>query len=351
MIDETLIDSTTDAVNVKYRYRTTFNGCTDSSKTVEFIMNPAPVVPDQKLTICSGIPFTLPTSLEPLKTTYTWASPVVLPVAGSLNGYTSAVNPRTALYDTLNNTSNTLATAVYTVIPSNPICALKPFNVNVYVKPISLIGKQTINTCNESKLKFIPTGVPDSTTYKWMFNDPLPPYALTGQTNNDSIFLPSINQTLYNSGNDTVAANYLVTTNTAGCTGKSFGLKAIVNPTPKVKLSGALVICKNMTDTLQMSFTGTPPWSISYFDTRDSILKQISGLTRPVNFFLQNMLPGMNDYTFSVYHVNDAFCNNDTSAKQPLIASITQNIFPVTQSSILAPNGTLICIGNYQPWS
>jgi hypothetical protein len=100
LIDEIPVNTTTAPVKVKYQYRTTFNGCTDSTQYLSFLINPAPEVPDQKITICSGDQFSLPPDLEPMRTTYTWSEPSILP-SGSLNSYTIKNTPQTLVYDTL----------------------------------------------------------------------------------------------------------------------------------------------------------------------------------------------------------------------------------------------------------
>ena len=347
-INETLIDSTINPVLVTYNYKTTFNGCTDSTQTVQFTINPAPIVPDQKVTICSGTAFSLPTSLQPLKTTYTWDIPTIVP-SSSLTGFAAKNTAQTSITDSINNTSTTDATANYTIKPFNPTCSLQPFNVMVTVKPISLIGDQTVNTCNGLKLNFIPKGTPNGTKFNWSFSDLNPSFALSGYTNNDSSLQSSITQTLLNTSNNIINANYLVTTNTNGCIGKPFQLKAVVNPTPTVKITAASSVCQNASDTLALTFTGTEPWSISYLDNKDNLVKLISGFTKPNSIFVQTNLPKTNSYQFSIINVRDAFCSNDTSKANPTIASITQTINKLPNDTIYAPNGQLICIGQFQP--
>ncbi len=348
IISETLVDSTISPVLVTYKYKTTFNGCTDSTQTVQFTINPAPIVPDQKVTICSGSVFTLPINLLPIRTTYTWDMPTIVP-SSALTSFTAKTTPQSSVSDTINNTSLTDATATYTIKPYNQTCALQPFNVMVTVKPISLIGEQIINTCNGLRLNYTPTGTPTGTKFKWAFSDMNPSFALSGYTTNDTLLQSSISQTLLNTSNNIINANYLVTTNTNGCTGKTFQLKAVVNPTPTVKITAASSVCENAADTLGLSFTGTSPWSISYIDNKDNLVKQISGFTKPNSFFVQANLPSANTYMYSIINVRDAFCSNDTSNGKPSIASITQTINKLPNDTIYAPNGQLICIGQFQP--
>ena len=347
-INEILLDSTINPVAVTYKYKTTFNGCTDSTQTVSFIVNPAPIVPDQKLTICSGTNFSLPANLEPLRTTYTWDLPTLLPDA-SLKGYNARKTPQTIVQDSLYNLLTTDATAIYTINPLNATCQLQPFNVTVTVKPVSLVGDQVASTCTGQKMEFSPLQVPIGTTYKWRFTETNPSFALSGYSNNDSAYLPLVTQTLFNSGNIPVYANYMVNPITNGCLGIPFKFLATVNPKPQVRIDGLSSLCENAIDTLKLTFTGTAPWSISYRDNKDFQLNQVSGFSSANAYFIQNVLPKASTYDFRILHVNDAYCSNDSSLIVPYLASYSQNLKKLPVATIEAPNGQLICVGSYQP--
>jgi gliding motility-associated-like protein len=347
-INETLLNSTINPVSVSYKYKTTFNGCTDSSQVVNFIMNPAPIVPDQKLTICSGTNFSLPTNLEPLKTTYTWDLPTQLPNQ-SLKGYNARKTPQTIVQDSLNNTLTTDAIAIYNIIPQNATCQLKPFNVTVTVKPISLIGNQTTSTCTGQKMQFTPTQIPNGTQFKWKFAETNPSFALSGYTNNDTLYQTAVTQNLLNSGIIPVKASYLVSPITNGCLGLPFSLVTTVNSKPQVNIEGLSSLCENASDTFRLTFTGTSPWSISYRDNKDFQLNQVSGFTSANAIFVQNTLPKTATYDFRILHVNDAFCSNDSSNINPYLAISSQNLKKLPVANIEAPSGQLICVGSYQP--
>jgi gliding motility-associated-like protein len=350
LVDETLLDSTINPVKVIYNYRTTFNGCTDSTQFVTFTVNPAPIVPDQKITICSGSQFSLPVDLEPIRTSYTWAAPTILP-SGSLSSFTQKTAPQTLVYDTLNSGINSNSLAVYTIIPSNPTCTLKPFNVFVTVKPIAKIGDQNANSCNGQQIVFTPSAVPSNTLYKWKFNEVNPSFALGGYTSNDTVYKTSINQTLANSGNSIVYAGYQIQTSTNGCVGLPFQLRLAVNPTPRVKITGSPNLCINATDTLGLSFTGTGPWSISYIDNKDGFLTQVGGFSKSNSIFVQPNLPNDSVYRMTIMNVSDAYCSSDTNNSANGVASIVQRLNKLPLNTIIAPNGNLICVGQFKPMS
>ncbi|MFX5684452.1 hypothetical protein ABTE42_20205, partial [Acinetobacter baumannii] len=93
--------------------------------------------------------------------------------------------------------------------------------------------------------------------------------------------------------------------------------------------------------------TGTSPWAFSYFDNKNNTLTTINGITQNPYSFVQPNLPVAANYTFNVLHLNDAYCNNDTSFSNPSLGFINQVIKKLPADSILAPSGNLICIGSF----
>lgn len=347
-INEVLTNNTIYPVKVSYTFKTNYSGCTDSSKKVSFTLNPAPIVPDQKVTICSGRYFALSPDLEPSGTTYTWDNPLIIP-NNSLYAYQPAVKPQTLVADSLKNTLVSAATAVYIINPQNPLCALKPFNVYVTVKPVSLIGTQNTVSCNNQSVSFNPTGTPDSTRFKWKFNITNPSFALKGYTNNDTVFANSITQTIMNSGITPLTAGYWVTPETKGCTGMPFQLNVLVNPTPSVKIVADSTVCSNTQDSVKLYFTGSAPWSYSYKDNVANKLVTENGISQSPYTFVQKTLPASPSYVFSILHISDASCAADTNNLTPLLGYLKQSIRTIPRDSILVPFGSLICRGSYQP--
>lgn len=346
-ISETLVDSTIYPVTITYRYRTSFNGCTDSMQYISFVLNPAPVVPDKKVTICSGTAFSLPTDILPLRTNYNWDVPTVVPL-NALTSFRAATVPATMVYDSLVNLTNVDALAVYTIKPSNPLCAIQSFNVLVTVKPASLVGDQFTNACNNKLMTFAPSGVPAGTAYRWQFAEINPSASLSGYTNNDSSWLPNILQTLRNSSSTIVQSSYMVTPSTNGCIGKVFRLGVNVNPTPGVRITGNSGVCQNVADSLQLRFTGTGPWTVNYIDNKDNNPTQISAINQPVYNLMQTSWPTSANYLLRVMTVSDAFCSNVPANGAP-VAEYSLKIHPLPMDSLSAPQGTLICLGQSRP--
>lgn len=103
------------------------------------IVNPRPVISSQVITLCSDesfklIPSEIVGSIVPVGTTYTWSTPIVVP-GGSIVGASAQAVAQSEISQTLSNSSNELATATYTVIPTSNGCNGTPFSIVVTVVP------------------------------------------------------------------------------------------------------------------------------------------------------------------------------------------------------------------------
>ena len=344
LISEVLFNTTTSVIDVVYQLKLTANGCADTTQSITLKVNPAPIVPDQTITICSGNGFLLPANLEPLRTTYNWGFPVITP-AGAISGFTAqTTTPQLSFSDTLTNNTLTSASATYTLQPGGGPCALTPFNVVVIVKSKSTIGSQSVTTCSGAPINFTPSNIPLGTSYTWQLPSYSPVYSVTGGTP-QTISQQLINQTLFNPTTTVAAATYNVLPLTNGCLGDTFILRVNVNPVPTVNIFGKTALCGNIPDTLSLQFTGTSPWSYIYTDTKNPFPVTVNGITTSPGQFIKNGFTASDtSYQFSILRITDAYCLNDTST-----ATIRQRIYPLPYDTILAPNGTQICIGGTLP--
>src|SRR5208283_5632873 len=115
------LSNTTNTVKTATYTVTPVSGtCTGGTFTVTVTLNPTPVVPAQTATICSGGTFTVtpvnsqPTTIIPSGTTYSWSAPSGSGFTGGTSG-SGASN----ISGTLTNTTNSVATATYTVTPTS----------------------------------------------------------------------------------------------------------------------------------------------------------------------------------------------------------------------------------------
>lgn len=233
-----------DAAGTIYYYvRITFatGGCSViTSNAVAVTVNPLPVVTTvQQQTICSGSAFTITPqdgngNSLPTGTQYKWS----MPAGSGFTGGSAQNTPQDVISQTLNNTTNTLVTATYTVTPVANGCNGATFTVTVTVSPKPYVTVQTTTVCSEESFTITPANgsgniIPAGTTYNW--STPIVS-GLTGEVAGNT--MPSIAGSLTNTTNTNQTATYTVTpiwtqgSNT--CTGETFTVTVTVKPKPAV---------------------------------------------------------------------------------------------------------------------
>ena len=341
-IKETLLDTTTGPINVKYRYTLSAFGCSDTTAVVNLLVNASPILKTQVYTICSGSAFVVPNDLMPARTTYTWGSPVIVPTAG-ITGFRNITNPLSVVSDTLTNTTIALATANYIIQPVGSICAIAPFTAIVSVKPAPSLLPQETSACSGAAFSFTPLNIPTGTTFTWQLPT-IAPFGVVQGFTEDTSKQSSINQKLTNLSIDYASATYIVTPTSIGCVGNSFKLKVNVNPIPTTRISGPAGICINGVDSILVNFSGTGPWSLSWNDSKNGLPTTLTDIkTSPFTIY-QPSLPNASTYTFNLLRVKDAYCSNDTST-----VSLTQDLYALPSDLVQATNGTQLCVGKTLP--
>jgi hypothetical protein len=126
-----------------------------------------PIVIQDTFTICSNTAFLAQPKNAPAGTTYTWAAPVISP-AGSITGASAQASATTTPGQTLVNTTTSMASATYYIIPSNN-CSGQGFYVTVMVYPAwTVIVTPTVPQCIGNTLVATATPSPSGTyTYSW----------------------------------------------------------------------------------------------------------------------------------------------------------------------------------------
>ena len=248
--------------------------CEGDPFTITVVVNPEPVIPNQTTAICSEETFVInptnapPNTIVPSGTTYVWT------VADNANvtGEASESSPQTAISQQLINTTNTVQTVIYTVIPTSGadgLCEGDPFTVTVDVNPKPSIEDITPPAiCSGNSFSETPTNgggvsgadiVPSGTTYTWTVVDS------SGQITGDSdqsIDQTSISQTLTNISNipQTVVYTVVPTSGAQGnCEGDPFTITVVVNPTPVIP-NQTTAICSE--ETFVINPTNAPPNTI-----------------------------------------------------------------------------------------
>ncbi|HWB65170.1 MAG TPA: PKD-like domain-containing protein, partial [Chitinophagales bacterium] len=186
-------------------------------------------------TICGSGNITLLTLNAAAGTTYTWGNPVINPV-GSITGATSQSIGTTTISQTLTNTIQSPAMAIYTITPSSCGVAGNTFNDTVLLKPsVSVqLGNDT-SLCTGQSLVLHAGNA--GATYRWQDNSSNATYTVTA------------------------AGNYAVTvTNNSGCTGSdNINITYLTGP-PTINLGNDTTYCGGFTRTLSSGYSGTT-WS------------------------------------------------------------------------------------------
>jgi gliding motility-associated-like protein len=341
-IKETLIDSTINPINIVYKFVLTANGCSDTSYIVKLLVNPAPILGDKTITVCSGSSFNLPNNLMPFNTTYKWGNPIILP-SNSLTGFKAATTPQTIVLDSLYNNTLNNAKAIYTIQPINNSCNISPFNLTVNTTPTPNITDQEISICSGTDFVFVPNKIPDNSVYEWG-NPVSQPYGVVNGYTSDNQLYKNIKQRLFNPSINTAKAIYKIKPSNDGCIGNEFKLTVSVNPIPSYAVTSMNEVCPNVADTIYLTLLGNSPWNVSYIDPGTGIANTIKNLTASSQKIILTKLPEIGPYKFKLINIQDAYCYNDTST-----VINTQQILPLPKDSIYAPSGNQICINQTLP--
>ena len=204
------------------------------------IVNPKPAIENQTITICNnqifainpinGIPIS--STIVPVGTLYTWT---IIPNSNITGASTGSA---TSISQTLTNTSNTLQSIVYNVIPSYLNCDGDVFTITVNVNPtpsvLFSIQNQTIcNNIQSTAINLSSNVITGSINYSWICTNPPPSSDLTGlilSGTTDNI--PS--QLLVNNTSNPITITYQVTAEIGGinpCAGPPSFYTITVNPT------------------------------------------------------------------------------------------------------------------------
>ncbi|NTW31511.1 MAG: hypothetical protein HGB12_02605 [Bacteroidetes bacterium] len=134
-ITETLINTTTAAVNAIYLITPTANGCSGSTFTYTVTVKPIPAVNSASTgSACSGVAQSYSITSNVSGATYSWARALVTGISNAaVSAQTS--NPIT---EALNNTTTAAVNAVYLITPTANGCSGSTFTYTASVKPLPI---------------------------------------------------------------------------------------------------------------------------------------------------------------------------------------------------------------------
>ncbi|PKV66310.1 PKD-like domain-containing protein [Pontibacter ramchanderi] len=230
-VNETLVNTTANPIDVIYVYTTTANGCAgNSTQNLVVTVNPRPQLSSTLIpaAICSGTSFSYEPASATEGATFSWtraavtniSNPAVTtPVAGAVN-------------ENLVNTGTAPVTVTYryttTYASNGSSCAGTVQEVKVVVNPSpKLSSLLATSVCSGTPLSYTPASATTGTTFTW---ERLP---ATGITSDGAVSGSGpINQTLTNNTSNFINVTFRITSSANGCTGLTEDVVVQVNPKP-----------------------------------------------------------------------------------------------------------------------
>jgi gliding motility-associated-like protein len=225
-INETLINTGSAAVNVKYVITPINNNCPGTSVNYVVMVYPIPVVisSNSPPAICNQ---TSPNYEIKFNTTadFEWSRAAV---PGIENTAVTGQTTGTIREFLFNNTNNPIAVS-YLITSKTNTCAGAPFKVTVTVNPsVHVTSSQTGIACSGEPQSYAITSNLVSTTYIWS-RAAVPDISTPAVINQTS---STITETLTNTGTIATHVVYIITPLANGCPGPKFFYVVIVKPQP-----------------------------------------------------------------------------------------------------------------------
>ncbi|MBX0333188.1 T9SS type A sorting domain-containing protein [Pontibacter sp. HSC-14F20] len=236
-ISETLVNTTTDPIDVTYVYTTTANNCAGSEQNVVITVNPRPVL-SSTLTadpVCSGTPFSYTPQSATIGATFSWTRAAVANISNT--AVTTAVAGD--INETLINTGTAPVTVTYkyttTYASNGSSCSGTEQDVKVVVNPSPKLSSTLTPTavCSSSTFSYTPTSATTGATYTWT-------RAAVAGISNTAVTdgTGAVSETLVNTTANTINVTYVYIITANGCTGTPQNVTVRVNPKPDATFSG-----------------------------------------------------------------------------------------------------------------
>lgn len=299
-ISQTLTGVNTLTNNATYTVTPSANGCIGSAFSLAVTVNPTPVISNFRDTICSGNSFTVTPTGVPFGTTYTWATPTLVP-GGSVSGIAAQVTPVNSISQILTNTITVPAQTQYNVVPVVGSCTGSIFTINVLVNPSTQLSSTLAPPaiCSNTNFSYIPTSnTPSTTGFNWSRA------SVAGITNAAASGTNGFNEILVNNTNAPIVVTYVYNLVTAGGCTNTQSVNLTVNPIPVLtSLANAPAICGGGTFNYfpSSNVTGTSfVWSrsVQAFINNGAA----NGINNPAEILISNAIttvPVVYNYTLS----------------------------------------------------
>ncbi|MDF2434399.1 MAG: large repetitive protein, partial [Mucilaginibacter sp.] len=222
--------------NQSYYVQSNNNGCVSDRTKVDVVVNPVPVITSSNAdVVCSGNAINYIISASIPSATFLWSRAQVRGISNSAiaNQSTSIIN------ETLINTDSVAIKVTYVITPVSNGCSGAPFNYVVTVNPTPVVTSAAkIEICNGATADYqIKFNTPAGFVWSRAAVAGVTNAAVTGQAAN------TIRENLFNSTNVPIDVTYVITSQTATCTGIPFNFVITVNPTVNITSAGSATVC------------------------------------------------------------------------------------------------------------
>ena len=171
-----LNSASTVAQTATYLVRAATANCSGNVFSVTVWVKPTALIQATTLSICSGNNFGFTPTWQvpnrlPSTTFYSWTAPSGIGITGG--GAASLV---THIQGSVSNTTSSLKTATYSIVPVTAGCSGAAFTVWVQVKPLASVQNISCSVCTQNLLAIQPTDgvngiVPAETLFTWIEKD------------------------------------------------------------------------------------------------------------------------------------------------------------------------------------
>jgi len=219
------------ALTATYLVRAATANCLGNVFSVTVWVKPTALIQATTLSFCSGNSFGFtPTSQVPNRlpssTFYTWSTPSGIGITGG-----GAATLATHIQGSVSNTTSSLKTATYSIIPVTAGCTGTAFTIWVQVKPLASVQNISCSVCTQSLLAIQPTDgvngiVPAETLFTWIEKD-----SLSTSTGLPLVKTSRVISTRFANLATTASVSTLAVTPITGCgEGTAFSVVAAVLP-------------------------------------------------------------------------------------------------------------------------
>jgi gliding motility-associated-like protein len=234
-INETLINTTANPINVTYVITLTANGVVNSQNLVVTVY-PIPSL-SSSLTpnaVCSNAPFSYTPTSATAGTTYSWSRAAVAGISNTAATGTGNIT------ESLMNTTLTPVSVNYDItLTANGVNNTQSITVVINPMPTLTSGLTVNALCNVSPLFYIASSGTPSTTFAWSRA------SITGIANAAATGTGNIIETLNNTSADPITVNYVYTSTANGCSNPQT-VSVVINPTPTLSSTQtAAPVCNN----------------------------------------------------------------------------------------------------------